>query len=269
MNGVAQMFLDYASPESFVTRLGWTPDKWQKDLIKSESQRIIEVCGRQIGKSTVTGVKAYRKAKTIPNSLVLLISLSHRQSLLLFGKVVEAVKKDPDHIDIVEKINLQELVLTNGSRIVAAPGKDETIRGFSGVDLLVIDEAAYVPDKLYDAVAPMIAASQGQVILLSSPAGKDGFFWRIWDKGEGWERYRIQAKDCGRISQKFLDEQRLIVPDHVYRREYEAEFTESIYSLVTAEDLEAMMQNSVRPLISDSFVVQEDDPLPRVEALIG
>jgi hypothetical protein len=268
MSDVARMFLEYSSVERFTSRLGFTPDTWQLDLLKSTAKRIIEVCGRQIGKSTITGLKAYRYAKTHPGALVLLISLSHRQSLLLFGKVGEALRSDPDHEAIVEKVNLQELVLRNGSRIIAAPGKDETIRGFSGVDLLVIDEAAYVPDKLYDAVAPMIAASQGQVILLSSPAGKDGFFWRIWDQAEGWERYRIKAEDCERIPKEFLEEQRQLIPDHVYRREYEAEFTEGLFSLVSYEDLQASMQNAVKSLGTYEMAPEESN-LPRVEALSG
>lgn len=265
---IARMWMELASPEYFVKQLGFAPDDWQMRLLSSKASRIIMACGRQVGKSTVTGLKAYRKAKLDAGSLTLLISNSYRQSCLLFDKVEEAVRADPDQ-SLIEKINLQELRLTNGSTVIAAPGKGETVRGFSGVDLLVIDEAAYVSDGLYSSVSPMVAASGGQVILLSSPAGKAGFFWNIWDKGQDWERYRILAKECPRITQEFLDAERLMVPDHIYRREYEAEFTEGLYSLVTAEDLEAMMQNSVRPLISDSFVVQEDDPLPRVEALIG
>lgn len=41
------------------------------------------------------------------------------------------------------------LELQNGSRIISLPGKEQTVRGFSGVRLLAIDEAARVPDELY------------------------------------------------------------------------------------------------------------------------
>lgn len=64
-----------------------------------------------------------------------------------------------------------EMEFENGSRIVALPGKEETIRGFSGVALLIVDEAARVPDALYQAVRPMLAVSGGQIILLSTPFG--------------------------------------------------------------------------------------------------
>ena len=60
----------------------------------------------------------------------------------------------------------QELELENGSCIVSLPGKEGTIRGFSGVKLLAIDEAAWVPDDLYLAVRPMLAVSQGRLVAL-------------------------------------------------------------------------------------------------------
>ncbi len=268
MADIAQVFLNIASPEHFVKQLGFDPDEWQLNLLESNAERIIIACGRQVGESTVTGLKAYRKAKLSPGSLTLLISNSYRQSVLLFNKIEEAVRADPDQ-SLVAKINMQELRLKNGSRIVAAPGKGETVRGFSGVDLLVIDEAAYVGDSLYSAVSPMVAASGGQVILLSSPAGKDGFFWNIWDKGGDWERYRVMAKECPRIPQSFLDQERLMIPDHVFRREYEAEFTEGINSLVSYEDLRASMENTVKAINDYDMVSRETDALPKVEALIG
>jgi hypothetical protein len=47
----------------------------------------------------------------------------------------------------------------NGSRIVGLPGSEGTIRGFSAVSLLLVDEASRVPDELYLAVRPMLAVS--------------------------------------------------------------------------------------------------------------
>ena len=67
--------------------------------------------------------------------------------------------------------------LETGSRIVSLPGREATIRGFSGVHLLVVDEAARVADELYQAVRPMLAVSGGRIVLLGTPFGKRGFFF--------------------------------------------------------------------------------------------
>ncbi len=85
----------------------------------------------------------------------------------------------------------EELQLTNVSRIVCLPCREETIRGYSNVSLLVIDEAARVPDDLYRAVRPMLAVSDGRLICLSTPYGKRGFFYDAWaNGGDDWHAHR-------------------------------------------------------------------------------
>jgi hypothetical protein len=65
------------------------------------------------------------------------------------------------------------MTLANGSRIISLPGDEETIRGYSGVRRLIVDEASRVLDPLYFAIrpmrAPMRAVSQGRMICLSTP----------------------------------------------------------------------------------------------------
>lgn len=73
-----------------------------------------------------------------------------------------------------------QLELDSGSRLIALPGKEGTIRGYSGVDLICIDEAARVPDETYQAVRPMIAVSGGRIIALSTPFGTRGWWYREW-----------------------------------------------------------------------------------------
>ena len=68
------------------------------------------------------------------------------------------------------------------------------MRGFSGVSLLIIDEAARVPDDLYYAVRPMLTVSQGRLILLSTPHGRQGFFFEAWTKEKGWLKIKISAQ---------------------------------------------------------------------------
>jgi hypothetical protein len=92
-----------------------------------------------------------------------------------------------------------QLELENGSRIVSLPGKEGTIRGYSGVGLLAVDEAAWVPDDLYLAVRPMLAVSQGRLAVLSTPHGTRGWFYESWRGQEPWERYEVRATECGAL----------------------------------------------------------------------
>src|ERR671912_1495796 len=158
---------------------GLTPDPWQKRLLRSASKRQLLLCSRQSGKSTTTAVSALHHALYSDDALVLLLSPSLRQSQELFRKVLR-VYSAIQHVPLSSHETSLRLELTNGSRIVSLPGKEETVRGYSGVTLLVIDEAARVPDELYYAVRPMLAVSSGRLICLSTPFGKQGFFYEAW-----------------------------------------------------------------------------------------
>ena len=80
----------------------------------------------------------------------------------------------------------------NGSRILCMPGVEETVRCYSP-QLIIIDEAARVPDDLYRAVRPMLAVSQGRLVALSTPFGQRGWFHAEWTGGGTWQRVRVPA----------------------------------------------------------------------------
>ena len=69
------------------------------------------------------------------------------------------------------------LLFPNGSRIVGLPGTEGTVRGFSAVSLMLIDEASRVDDAMYKALRPMLAVGGGDLWLMSTPCGKRGFFY--------------------------------------------------------------------------------------------
>ena len=75
------------SPSSLMMAAGLEPDPWQSDVLASTASRILLLCCRQAGKSTVTAALALSTVMTLPGALVLLISPSQRQSGELFRKV--------------------------------------------------------------------------------------------------------------------------------------------------------------------------------------
>ena len=70
------------------------------------------------------------------------------------------------------------------------------MRGFSAVSLLLIDEAAQVEDAMYKALRPMLAVSDGDLWLMSTPYGKRGFFYECWEHG-GPEWLRVRRAGDG------------------------------------------------------------------------
>src|SRR6516225_9366613 len=203
---------------------GLNPDPWQTRLLHSAAPRILLLCPRQAGKSTASAALALQVALLQPQALVLLCSPSLRQSGELFRKVLhlfEALQR-PVAVRTASSLRLE---LVNGSRILSLPAQEETIRGYSGVDLLLVDEAARVPDALYRSVRPMLAVSQGRIVALSTPYGKRGWFYEEWHGAAAWERYCVPATEIPRIPASFLEQERVALGEAWFRQEYDCDFT--------------------------------------------
>jgi hypothetical protein len=238
---------------AFARSVGVEPDDWQGDLLRSDSDRILLNCCRQSGKSTAAGLIALHRALYRPGSLVLILAPAERQAKETFGKVTQAYRTlgHPVAPDSYRKLGMR---LVNGSRIEALPGSERTIRGFSGVDLLVLDEAARVDDSLYHAVRPMLAVSGGALIMLSTPTGRRGVFFKEWIEGVGWERYEVPAEECPRISEAFLEEERRSLPRRIFDQEYRCAFVETEDAVFSFEDVAGAMDPRVTPLFGTPAV---------------
>jgi hypothetical protein len=237
---------------AFAESLGIEPDAWQRRLLGSTADKVLLNCSRQSGKSAMAGVLAMHEALYYPGSLVLILAPAERQAKELFSKVARFYG-DLGHPVAAESYRKLGVHLTNGSRIEALPGTEKTIRGFSGVDLLIVDEASRVEDELYFAVRPMLAISGGCLMMLSTPYGKRGVFYDEWHSRAGeWERYEVPASNCPRISDAFLEEERAALPSWVYRQEYECSFEETEDQVFTTEMVDAAVSAGVKPLFGDA-----------------
>jgi hypothetical protein len=232
----------------FAKSLGLTSDPWQERLLRSTSPRVLLNCCRQSGKSTTSAIIALHRALYFPGSLVLALAPALRQSQELFAKIA-GFYKDLGRPVAPHGERKLSLDLENGSRILTLPGSEKTVRGFSGVGLLIVDEAARVEDQLYYATRPMLAVSGGSLMMLSTPASKRGVFYTEWTSGEGWERYEVRADDCPRITRAFLEEERKALPPPVFRAEYECSF-EALDDQPFSEAMiaSAFSDESVKPL---------------------
>ncbi len=234
-------------PVLLAEQAGITPDPWQARVLRSASSRLLLNASRQSGKSTITSVLAMHTALYAAGSLVLLLSPSLRQSGEIFKKCV-ATYRDLGRPVAPESETALTLTLENGSRIVSLPGsKDGNVRGYSGVSLLVIDEAAWVADGLYMSVRPMLAVSGGRLVALSTPHGTRGWFYEAWQGQEPWERYEVPATMCPRISQEFLAEEKRTIGEWWFAQEYECVFSEAETQAFRREDIDNAFREEVTP----------------------
>ena len=175
-------------PALIATDCGITPDPWQAELLRARPRRSLLLCSRQSGKSTTTALGALDCAIYQPGALVLILSPSQRQSAEMHRTVMAFHAKLKGAPTLANESILKS-DFSNGSRIIALPGTEKTVRGYAAADLIIIDEAARVEDELLAATRPMLATSNGRLIALTTPAGKRGWFFDAWTGADdAWHR---------------------------------------------------------------------------------
>jgi hypothetical protein len=245
-----------ADPAQMMVDSGFTPDPWQSELLRSSDPRTIICAARQTGKSRGVSFIALHTALTKPRSTTIIVAPVEDQASELLRKVIEAYHAVGDLVP-VKREAVTRLELVNGSRVIALPGKERRMRSFT-TDLLLIDEAARVPDEVMNAVSPTMAVSKGRLIALSTAFAKSGWFYKAWTEGD-YRRLTIKASECPRIPAEFLMSERRALGKRWYDMEYEGIFQDAVGALFATDDIRAMRSTEVKPLFLD-------DPVKRAES---
>jgi hypothetical protein len=249
-------------PAHFSTKIGLPPDDWQERLLQSSSRRILLNCSRQSGKTTTIGTLETHAAIYQEGIQIVNLAPGLRQSRELFRKVMAAyrIAGKPVKSRVENKL---ELELVNDSRVVALPGSEGTIRGLSGIDWLVFEEASRIPDTLYYSVRPMIATRpDARIIVPSTPFGMRGFYYEQYleivskklnsafgdiskTSVDEWEYFEVRAEDCPRITPEFLAEEKATMGEWWFEQEYQCKFKDALTAAFRSEDIERIVDRSV------------------------
>ncbi|WP_461457989.1 terminase large subunit domain-containing protein [Methanothrix sp.] len=227
--------------------LGFFPDSWQCDLLRSRSRKIILNCSRQSGKSTTCAALGLHESIYRRPSFGLVVAPTQDQSselMMKFDEFRSAVELPSDYLSTDTKLAVK---FANGNRFVARPGSEKSARSFSAVTLLLEDEASRVLDDLYNSVRPMLAVSNGRHILMSTPFGKRGHFFKIWsEERDLWQWFEIPAEKCPRITKEFLEEEQRTNP--WFEQEYHCVFMDSEGSIFSSDLFRSLANPAVSVL---------------------
>lgn len=235
-------------------------DDWQVEILKTEGNICLR-SGRQVGKSTVIAVKAGEYAVTKPKSSIMIISATERQAYLLFSKVLlyisdvypQFIKKGR------ERPTKKEIKLLNGSIIRCLPtGADGLgIRGYTN-NLLIADEAAFIPEEVWAAVTPSLSTTGGQIILLSTPFGRKGYFYNCFND-PFFTKFHISTRE---VAEKRQEPQRTFMLNNLeaeksrmtklqFIQEYEGEFIDELRQFFPTELINKCCVGRRKEFISD------------------
>src|SRR5215203_9710 len=227
-------------------------DPWQRDFLETRARRMLVNAFRQSGKSTLTGILALHRALYYPRSLVLILAPSLRQAGEFFEKVSMGFSELSGGGLAIEAESDRKLgkKLTNGSRIEALPGSQKSTRGFSKPSLIIVDEAAQIDDSLYTALRPMLIRDKegGRLLMLSTPYGKRGVFWRLWDTGEIWDRVHVPYTAVDWMTPSVIEEARNELLDWEFKQEFLCTFEQNQMAVFNVEDFRASTTDEFEPI---------------------
>ena len=196
--------------------------------VRSFSKRFTVVaCGRRWGKTTL--------GKTV----ILEHALEGNQrawwlapTFIMMGQVWRDLKAATRTIDGTKISESEHRIDLPGGGMIAVRSshKPDFLRG-EGLDLAVLDEAAYIEPRVWpEIVRPMLATTRGCALFLSTPFGLN-WFWDIFRIGldpeeVDWASFRFATGDNPKIARAELESIRRQTAERAWKTEYLAEFSD-------------------------------------------
>jgi hypothetical protein len=227
---IAAMKLDYRLFARHV--VGFNPDPWQSDLLLNPLRPTIICSSRQVGKTAATSILAASHAALVEGTQTLIVSTGHSHAGYVLARVKEALRAAEEAgLCRITADSASRVLLENGSVVFVVASNPKASRGYSVSGLLIVDEAAHLPDEdangagVIDSVLPTLSAAGGIPILLSTPNGRQNRFARIWhDDDRYWHRIRVAWQDCPRLHGPIVESIRRSLPNAIFQQEYECSF---------------------------------------------
>jgi hypothetical protein len=201
--------------------LGVGPSAWQAEFLRApQGSSLLALTARQVGKTTAAAWAMAHTALYVPNSLSVVACPAQRQSGEAVRRVRAIVVKTGAKL---KSDNVYGLELENGSRVLALPGSDDSVRGLTVDGWIIADEAARLTNDLIAAVRPMRARQpKARLAMLSTAWSRTDPFWTAWDSDDdSWIRLKATADiDATLFADGFLERERRALGEDDFKREY-------------------------------------------------
>ena len=172
------------------------------------------------------------------------------------------------------------LELENGSRVLALPGSDDSIRGLTVDGWIVADEAARLPEDLIAALRPMRARRpQARLAMLSTAWSRSDPFWTAWASDDpSFIRIKATADtNSDLFAPGFLEQERRALGEHAFNREYlgipgggeASPFTWDLYEQATFTHVPKVPLGPAFAPPPEAKAVPLANPFQRVQPFVG
>lgn len=206
-------------------------------LCHDKNNKIVVLCySRQCGKSVLAEVLLCEYLFK-PKTYNAYISPTYQLGRKVYKEMTELLEST----NIIKKANSTTLTIETvyGSTLQFFSAEAYTaIRGTTVSGVLIIDEAAYIQDVLPNGeqfwgnvVMPITKARKPLTVLISTPCGKQGFFYdfylRAMNKEVGIVQLTRTIYDDSLVSDAEIEEIKKSIPPKAFEQEFECKFLDS------------------------------------------
>lgn len=210
---------------------------YQHKWLQDGSRFKIALKARQIGFTTAICFEAIEMALA-EKCKILILSTTERQSQEVMDRIYNIlnVAKRVKGIKLPRETR-SEITLPNGSRIISLPASPASVRGYTGH--VFLDEFAFHRDakEIWRAMLPI--TTRGYCIrIVSTPAGKSGRYYEIWENAEemGFSRHKVDIYDAMKDGFKIdLKAIKSSMDSDDFAQEYECVFLDEAHSYFPME----------------------------------
>lgn len=199
-------------------------------------QYLIARWSRQCGKTVLAEV-VMLEYLIKQNTFNAYISPSYSQGRKVYSEMITLLSQT----SLISKANASSLTIETvlGSKLQFFTMENPTaIRGYTITGVLVLDEAAFFPKELPDGtepwgsiILPITKARKPKVLIISTPNGKQGLFYELYNRAllgeQGYRQISATIYDDELVTKEEIEEIKRSISPLAFAQEFEVEFLDS------------------------------------------
>lgn len=242
--------------------IGFNPFSFQKAVLKEicfpeakgKGKTVVCKSQRQRGKSFMCANILLYYSINFQKTKNYFVSPTLKQAKEIYKLITNAIQES----GIVKSSNATDLIirLKNGSSIsFKSAEQKENLRGFTCNGILIVDEAAFITDDVFNIILPWVDFHKANLLLCSTPFVKTGFFFRYWNYGLNhefntvsvdWTSPEFQPDMLKIMSEERLEMYRKTLPKNVFLTDYLGEWLDDDGCVFT-QFKKCVMVNQIKP----------------------
>jgi phage terminase large subunit-like protein len=246
---------------AFFSSVGYRPHSAQWLVHNSKARFRTVVAGRRFGKSLLASHEAMTHL-IVPDQRIWIVAPTYELTKKVFRQVYWSfhryiprwIKKSSDADLKIELVNGSVLECKSADNPVSLIGE--------GIHFLIVDECARIPEIVWNqALRPGLTDTEGNVLLISTPAGMN-WFQQMYVRGQdskerNYESWQFPSSKNPYLKAEEIAEAKRTLPERVFMQEYMAEFMSDAGSVFRRID-SCIKGNFEEPVEGERYVAGVD-----------